>query len=249
MKLTILLTFCLIATALAVTPACVAANYCKGCSETVATTCTSCHNWKMGKIGAKYLATDKCLLSVTAIANCKIYSSGLTVASTLSTGACLMCDSGYTMVETTTTGPVITPTCVKTKPTACTLVANCSNTNCKTSDAGVTFTTPTCNSCDSGKGASTASACAGTIVANCDTALWNGTAQACHYPKSNYAVASTGLTTVAYTTDKNCQQLQSVTATNCENCWDGYYWNTTSCKLSAKVMVAGLLFLIGLFIN
>merc|ERR1712086_1249918 len=62
-------------------------------------------------------------------------------------------------------------------------------------------------------------------------------------------VVNAGTSTVAYTTDKNCRQLGSVVTTQCVECWDGYYWNTTMCKLFSKVFVAGFMVFIGMFIN
>jgi hypothetical protein len=73
MKLSILLVICLIASTMAVTPACLAASYCKGGNTTVATTCDTCFNYKLGTIGAKFKAagTTTCTNSVSAISSCK----------------------------------------------------------------------------------------------------------------------------------------------------------------------------------
>merc|ERR1712021_102590 len=69
----------------------------------------------------------------------------------------------------------------------------------------------------------------------------------CKLCDSGKGAASTS--TVAYTTDKNCRKLGSVVTTQCVECWDGYYWNTTMCKLFSKVFVAGFMVFIGMFIN
>ena len=246
MKLSIILVICLIASTMAVAPACLAASYCKTCSTTDGTTCDACFNYKLGTIGAKYKTGSTCTNSATAITNCKIYSSGLVAASTLLSGACTVCDSDYTTVETTA-GGVVTPTCVATRPAACAAITDCMQVRCATSNAGTTYTS-TCSLCDKGKGASAVNACAGTILANCDYSMW-GSAQNCYYASSGYVVASTSLTVVAYTTDSNCQTLAASSTTQCQECWDGYYWNTTVCKLSAKVLGAAFLAVVALFIN
>jgi hypothetical protein len=60
MKLSILLVICLIASTMAVVPACVSATYCGECSVTApATDCVACHNMK-GTVGPRFLdATTK----------------------------------------------------------------------------------------------------------------------------------------------------------------------------------------------
>jgi hypothetical protein len=151
MKLSILLVICLIASTMAATPACLAASYCKGCNTTVATTCDTCFNYKLGTIGPKWKSGTTCTNSLSAIANCKTYSPFLTAATTALTGACVTCDSDYAVVETTT-GGVTTPTCVS-RPTACADITDCMQVVCKTGDAGATYAS-TCKICDSGKGAS-----------------------------------------------------------------------------------------------
>jgi len=249
MKLFLLLSF-LIATAVAVTPACAPASYCRGCSETTATHCTTCHNWMSGTLGPRYLATNTCTTAMTAVTDCLIYADQTSAAST-TTDNCMICKKGYYMVSgTNATNANKATTCVKTIPTGCVAIANCRTTKCSQAAGGAATYTATCQVCDAGKGAASTTACTGTILANCDTAYWTpgSTVQACWYPKSGYAVVNASTSTVAYTTDKNCRQLGVVT-TQCIECWDGYYWNTTMCKLFSKVFVAGFMVFIGMFIN
>jgi hypothetical protein len=93
-----------------------------------------------------------------------------------------------------------------------------------------------CSLCAKGKGGIAAlTACTGTAITNCDYAV--GTA--CGVCKSDYAVASTGLTCTSFTTDGNCRQLAS--DGTCSTCWSAYYFNGTKCKLFAKIFAAGAL--------
>jgi hypothetical protein len=249
MKISILIVVCcLIASTYAVVPACVAANYCRGCSETIATNCTRCHNWHMGTIGAKFLTNNACVNSLSPIKGCKIYKDTLTLAPTANVaGSCVMCDKDMPIVETSANN-VVSVTCAKTRPTACAKIDNCHQQKCETSDAGVTYTS-TCISCEKEKGASAYNACAGTIPVNCEKASWFSGAAKCLYASKGYAVDSTFVTPVAYTTDSACQALVVGSTTQCSICWDGYYWDTTFCKLSAKLIGAAFLFIVGLFIN
>jgi len=248
MKLSITLVICLIASTIAVVPACLAASYCKSCSTVTSTTCTSCFNWKMGTIGPKYMTSPTCANSVLAVAGCKIYSPNLTSA-TPGAGACQNCDSSKPIVELSV-GGITQGVCASSLPTGCTDIANCGQMLCSSSDAGVTYTA-TCKMCSSGKGASAINACAGTIITNCDVSYWSASAgvAVCGYPKSGYAVDSTSLILTAYTTDSNCQQLVAGSTSQCGTCWDGYYWNTNVCKLSAKLLGAAFLAIISLFVN
>lgn len=238
----------LIASAIAVTPACAPASYCKGCSETVATTCTSCFNWMAGAIGPKAMISPAttCGTAVAAITNCQIYNSGNGQAAAKA-GTCLLCKDGNVVVETQPTSilTAYVPTCPATAPSGCTKIANCKQTKCSKAFGATAYTT-TCSLCDSGKGPSSATACAGTIMANCDLAYWSSSVQGCWHPKSGYAVVNGAASTVAYTTDKNCVML-GVVATQCVSCWDGYYWNTTSCKLFASLISGAAFSLLALF--
>jgi hypothetical protein len=146
-----------------------------------------------------------------------------------------------------TTGAAIGITCPKIRPTLCDAIADCKQQECKTSDKGATYTAA-CVMCDSGKGASTVNACAGIIMTNCNLSFRSSTQQGCTYPKSSYVPVSDKLSLVAYFTDLNCQVLASGSTTQCQTCWDGYFWATINCKLSAKLLGAAFLFAVGLFI-
>jgi hypothetical protein len=249
MKISILIVVCcLIASTFAVVPACIAANYCRGCDTSIATNCTRCHNYHMGTIGAKFLTSNNCVNSLTPIVGCKIYYDRLTTAPTSTVaGSCVMCDKEMPIVETTTAG-VVSVTCEKDLPTGCTKIDNCHQPKCTTADAGVNYTS-TCVQCEKGKGASAIDACAATIPANCEVSAWIGGAAKCEYASKDYAMDSTWLTPVAYTTDSACQALMAGSITQCQICWDGYYWDTTVCKLSTQLIGAAFLFVVGLFIN
>jgi hypothetical protein len=246
MKISMILAICFIASTMAVVPACAAASHCKSCSTTTSTACTGCYNYK-GDTGPRYLSAAACKNKVTAIKHCKIYDDSLNAAATNKEGACWMCDFGEVILETTT-GNDVAITCPKTRPILCAAIANCKQQECKTSDAGTTYTTA-CVLCESYFGASAANACAGNMMPNCYHSFWSSTVQGCTYPKSGYVAASDKLSVIAYTTDVNCQVLASGSTTQCQTCWDGYYWASQDCKLSANLLGAGFFFAVGLFIN
>jgi hypothetical protein len=101
--------------------------------------------------------------------------------------------------------------------------------------------------CASGFGAKLdKSDCTATQIANCDMEWSDGAAQ-CYVAKAGYAVAVGITTTIAYTTDVNCQIL--LDATQCGTCKDTYFWDTTVCTLSAKLLGAAFLAVVALFIN
>ena len=250
MKLYIILLVCLISSTMSLVPACRAENYCKGCSTTTPTACTSCFNWKLGHVGAKYLTGTTCLNSATVIIRCMRYDSGLRSASTLLPGACQQCDPLYTLVEKSVTikGHVtVTPTCVPNRPTGCAAIRECMQLKCSSSDAGYTYTS-TCSLCNKGKGASATNFCVGTIIPNCNYSMWVSQ-QKCLYAHRGYAVAFGNLSAVAYTIDINCQSLATGSTTQCQECWDGYYWNWIHCRLSAKLLGTAFLAIVGLFVN
>ena len=244
MNLYIILVICLIPSTMAVVPACPGSSYCKACSTSTATHCTLCFNWKLGMIGPRYLSGNKCLNAQTAIPYCKVYCPNATTAMT-GADSCEQCDNGSLVLEVTSAG--VTSVVCNLLPPGCSALADCEQQKCASSDGGHNFTA-TCLLCKSSKGASAANACAGTIIANCDNARWVAGAQHCAYPKSGYAVESTGLTSVAYTADSNCQQLAAGSDTQCQSCWDGYYWNTSVCKLSGKLLGAAFLAAVGFFV-
>jgi len=76
---------------------------------------------------------------------------------------------------------------------------------------------------------------------------WDGAGK-CGYAASGFAVLTDNSGASAYTTDANCQKLGTV-ITQCVECMDNYYWDTTVCKLFASLVAGGFLFIFGLFIN
>ena len=165
----------LIASAIAVTPACAPASYCKGCSETVATTCTSCYNGNDPKIGPKAMVSPAttCAVAVTAITDCLFYNPSNGQAA-VKASTCRFCKNGNVSVDDQlAASAAYTPTCPATLPTGCTKVANCKQSKCVRT-FGSTYTV-SCAICDSGMGPSASNACAGTIIANCEQAYSSGT--------------------------------------------------------------------------
>lgn len=229
---------------------CAPANYCMGCSATVANHCTSCFDWGSGTVGARGMATvssvSNCIAArpaALATTNCKFYLTVNTSATAKTSMNCMWCNKKYLAYNATTSAE----TCTDTVTTGCTAIANARFTRCNTSSTSVvTSGTYLCNSGYYASGTVVAAGyptCTSGSIANCDIAL---TSTACYTCKSKYAVSSTS-TCAAFTTDSNCRQLNS--AGTCEHCWDAYYWNTTTCKLASSVLSVTLMAVAAFFFN
>lgn len=213
-----------------------------GCSNVTANACLSCFNWGSGSIGARSLISAACTsaLTTTAVTDCKFYY-GTNNGTTQTLSNCMMCNKDFYNMNASTT--VVTCSNTAASTTVCTgKIDNCAQTACYTAD-GTTYVSrcKTCNSGYTGSGTATTdigySACSKTgILVNCESHYLSGSATtACYSCASNYAVASTSITCSAYTTDGNCRQLDSAGA--CSQCWHAYYWNTSTCKLTAFMTV------------
>jgi len=231
---------------------CVKTNYCKGCDASVANKCTSCFNWGSGKVGARGHNTgvtpNDCKTALhLKVTDTKDYSgSTLTTANNNTISSVSRCKKDYKNWVAASN----TLTCSKTATTispAASKISNCQTTVVNDTNGGTDeFGCFYCNKgyAQSGtyKSASVgSSACAKySGIANCDYIYKTGASTyACAGCKSKYSISNAGNTCVSYTTDKNCWQLQSGNAT-CRNCWSAYYWDTSKCKLAAKIVAAGL---------
>merc|ERR1711967_13878 len=224
-------------------PSCQAADYCMGCHMTTANDCTSCFNWGSGTVGARSMTSvgllENCqsaLPSTLVTANCGFYNGGaLSTATAKANGNCSWCKKKYL----TWTVSSSTEVCTDTATTGCTAVSNAEFTKCYV-DTTTVAGAGVCKKGYYGTGTATNAGyptCTKASVANCD---WASDATNCFYCKSNYAVSSTGAC-AAYTTDSNCRSLH--TDSTCSTCWPAYYWNVTTCKLSAALLsIASLAF-------
>jgi hypothetical protein len=207
------------------------------------------------------------------ITNCKIYNPKLIAKTTGTTsGDCLLCDdkSYWLREEEAPAATTLTITCDTTNqdPTdGCKdKIVDCDQNRCKGKKfvaasrrilgefehdrilVDKVVSVKACMMCVAGKGAKgDRSACAETIITNCSQEYGNGTAAECYTPATGYAVAVGLTSTIAYTADVNCQIL--LDATQCGTCKDGYWWDTTKCTLSAKLLGAAFLAVVTLFIN
>ena len=222
-------------------PSCTARSYCMGCNSATANICDSCFNWGSGKVGARALSSNTCtnLLSTTAINDCKIYS-GTNDGSTQTISNCFFCGKDFLNLNSNDT----TVTCSNTSShdTCSDKLLNCNQTVCSTTD-GSTYTL-SCGLCKkkyAGAGTATTNAgynsCSPTgVLTNCEYHYLSGSSTlACYSCKSNYAVASTAISCTAYTTDGNCRMLNS--SGDCNTCWHSYYWDASTCKLTAFVTI------------
>jgi len=228
---------------------CAPANYCMGCSATVANHCTSCFNWGSGTVGARAMATvntvSNCIAArptVLATTNCRFYESVATTATVKTSMNCGYCNKKYLAFNATTNAE----TCTDTVTTGCTAIDNAAYTRCNTTGSTVTSGVYMCNSGYYASGTMVTAGyptCTSGSLANCDRAL---TATTCATCKSNFAV-NTSNTCTAFTTDSNCMALNS--AGTCMTCWNAYYWNTTTCKLASSVLSVTLMAVAAFFFN
>lgn len=220
---------------------CAAAHYCMGCHATTANTCLSCFNWGSGSVGVRALVSSSCTtaMTTTKVTDCKWYS-GTNNGTTQDVNNCQMCNKDYLNKNASTAVPTCSNTALNT--TTCSAkVSNCEQTVCYTAN-GTTYTLA-CGMCKknyAGSGTATANAgyasCSTSgVITNCEYHYYTGSALGCYSCKSNYAVASTSTTCTAYTTDSNCRQLHSTGS--CGYCWHSYYWNVSTCKLTAFVTI------------
>jgi len=209
-----------------------------GCDETVVTKCVQCFNYGSGTILPRYLASDNCKSLVNKIAQCKYMSPDLVSGETNISTGCIRCEDSSHVIEFNTFKNPDTLKC-KAIPPGCTDITDCEQMHCTTTD-GTTYTSK-CLLCAKGKGSFVAGGvttqCNGTMMTNCDYMADNK----CAFPSSGYVVDYDGTATVSFSKDANCKSLQQVTTANCRICWDGYYWDSTLCKLVGKIMTLGAL--------
>lgn len=233
---------------------CAAANYCMGCDATTADKCVSCFNWgDGGSVGPRALNTtnNNCQTAITStykVANCKIYPGGqVTTQSARSVGDCSLCTKKYKTWVASSSTLACTDTAITLTSATCAVVTNCEQTVCYDTTGTDTVA---CSMCKKGySGASweatnssgSASCSSGNTITNCEMQYQTGAStNACYYCKSKYAVANDSASCVSYTTDSNCQHLQSGN-TECRTCWYSYYWSATKCKLAAGILATGMM--------
>jgi len=253
MKLIIAIVFALAATHV-YSVSCVKTNYCMGCHASIVNQCIACFNWGSGKVGARALNTtanpNHCQTALAAglkVTDTKDYSGGTSAASGTvnNMGSVLRCKKTYQNFVNSSNTLTCSKTAITISPAA-SKVKNCQTTRVydgTTDNFGCMY----CKKkyAQSGtyysNGSVGSSACAKySGVANCDYIYKSAASTyACAGCKSKYAIASGNATCVSYTADKNCWRLQSGNTT-CETCWSAYYWDTSKCKLAAKIVMAGL---------
>jgi len=224
-------------------PSCAASGYCMGCDMSTANTCTSCYNYGSGSIGARALASSACAnkLATTLVTDCKFYS-GYNAGSAQTVNNCQRCNSKtYLNMNLNTLTVGCSDTAISTS--TCTgAIANCEQTACYTADGSAyVLSCQMCAKGYSGTGVATenagyASCSTANNIANCEYHYLAGASTlSCYSCATGYAVASTPTSCTAYTTDSNCRQLH--TDGTCSQCMHNYYWNTSTCKLTALVTV------------
>lgn len=234
------------------TVSCTATNYCMGCSSSTTNKCVSCFNWGSGSVGVRALNNSaspiNCITAApTAMktSDTKIYSNAITTTGTTkSYNTSAICNKDFR--NWTATGSTLA--CSNTKlstVTSCAKISNCMSTTCFDS----TTDTVTCEYCKknySGSSYDTTNSAGGTAcasyssISNCEYYYMSGSStHSCVSCKSKYAASYGNASCTSFTTDSNCKSLQSGNTT-CRQCWDAYYWNTSTCKLAGSILVTGL---------
>merc|ERR1712054_24547 len=232
------------------TPA--ATSYCMGNNDS-ATTCSSCFNWNITtKHTARQFASSACATAVTnSITDCKAYSGTITTTKTV--GDCLLCHSKDWMnITDNATAASIAITCSDTAistTTCASTVSNCDQSGCFKSTAAAY--TKFCRMCSSGyKPSGTAVSTVGypsCVTGTITNATYYSSPTVAYECASGYAVASTGTSCTAYTTDSNCRKLAA--GGWCNECKNSYYFSTTTCTLGAKMLAAGSMLLAAFFLS
>merc|ERR1711988_93969 len=237
---------CLFASAY--TTSCTKDLYCMECKTK--NTCSSCLNDPANKAGAKSLKDGNCKTALTkTVTGTKYYSGTHTNESTTWGIEDVHCGTGAVWHMNSNVSPA-TYTCDSSTAVAgssgtC-YVADCLYTACTTASGGAV--TKYCQVCATGKvNANRTLACAatasGTAIANCSQ--YSGAA--CAVCASGYSLNSAGNACVAFSSDKNCAQVDA-TAKNCTHCAWGYYFSGSKCVLFAKIFAAGVALAISAFI-
>merc|ERR1711953_135280 len=226
------------------------ASLCQIRSATSGTnTCVGCFNWGSGTIGARELASAKCLVKVSnPVLNCLFYNN--IISSTKKYEDCVVCNNKTWLNLTEASKNISKIECSDTavKATTCKAkVANCLQSMCvdQTSKALVG-----CKQCMKGylasgtvlTGTDTSTklgytACAKSAIANCDLGLFNDPKK-CYTCATGYVVVTAKTSCSAYTKDANCRELGSGD-TECIECWYSYYFELSKCILGANIMALG----------
>jgi len=237
---------CLLSVAMTATQgSCSAASYCKTCKESqTANECDGCFNWGAGgTVGARELTGGKtCTTAVSnAVANCKIYSSGIT--STVGISDCQQCNS-KTWLNLDAKASPVTRACSDTssdKTKCATAISNCEQSLCYKHTDSAFYSA--CAMCKSGyKGGTDAAfvgfvfrtTCVASTIADCDIGS-SSDPQYCSYCKSGKSLANDAKTCIAHSADTNCYRLGTGNS-YCYSCWDAYYFDTKTCKLAGQIV-------------
>jgi hypothetical protein len=240
-----------------------AASYCMGNTEGNAN-CSSCYNYGLGTIGARYISAGTCANKVTVITDCLRYAAAKT-ATTAAVNDCELCNAKAWMNINNAATPTVACSATATAAGAvvggncATAVTSCDQSVCYL-NGGVYASA--CRQCSSGfRGDTNAvvgpannigyATCvaAASAIASCE--IYNPILRTqCYSCASGKAVdfAQTACTTFAG--DANCRRLQTGN-TYCMECKTNYYFTLKVCTIGytattttgANLMAAGAMFM------
>lgn len=264
MKISILIILAISIIKINAIPKCRKELFCMGCYQSYEDECSSCFNWGSGKIQARtmqsYICADILSLSLQ-VKDCKYYSGGLSTGATQTADNCQVCNK--TWLNWTVHGA--TAACSNNPvATKCLEIKNCSQNVCYKNADNSYFAG--CRMCDEGYHGTGTRNMAGapecikivthegvtpvacTSYKNCERYMESSTCTSCASCKAGYAVASDKLSCKAYTEDPNCNRLYSTFPNWCEVCWNGYYWDTSVCKLKSLFVLFNIGLSLGVWV-
>lgn len=229
---------------------CKKSSKCLGCDSVIQDKCTSCFNGGMTNAGARMLSFDpeqgvnncKGNLEVQrTIPGCKYYSGRETTGGKNDVSTCFRCEEGFLNWDELTGKAECSdkkgPGCVDLeKP-----IPNCLNTVCFSGKAGNSYGCRMCDKKYSGyiwdenNNAGSLVCMKIIVISNCEFSLQVSTSTFfCYSCLVEFAVSSNETQCVSFTKDTTCRKLGSGN-TQCEYCWDGYYWDTVKCILNGYI--------------
>ena len=219
------------------------------CNASTVDKCDACFNWGLGG-AVKARALNPTLfdcsdtLDYQQVKDCKFYDGQAQIDGTARTiTSCMLCAKDYLRWQVTS----LQAECTDLQPLNCLFINHCLTTVCYdgttayAGTAGSTGYSYGCRMCklgymgsgwDAVNGVGSTSCVKGTTITNCEYPIaTSATEFKCYGCKTDYAVASTELECVSYTTSTNCRLLNS--AGECHYCWHAYYFDNANCVLSS----------------
>lgn len=229
---------------------CKKSSYCLGCDSVIQDKCTACFNGGLSGIGTRELSFDpvqgvnNCknfLVEERRIKGCKYYSGSETTGGQNDVNTCFRCEEAYLNWDELT----LKAECSDIKGLGCKdlekPIPNCLSTVCFSGRSGNSYGCRMCDKKYSGyiwdenNNAGSLVCMKIIVISNCEFSRQVSTSTFfCYSCLVGFAVSSNETQCVAFTKDTTCRKLGSGN-TQCEYCWDGYYWDTVKCILAGYI--------------